>query len=126
MANVKELMQARNEKLQKIEQYGINPHPERYETTHEIGAARLLEDGSKNISIAGRIMSKRKMGKIAFLDLSDVTGHIQLVMKRDDFPEGEYKKFHDITDIGDFVGVKGEIFTTQAGEKSLEVYSFEF
>ena len=126
MANVKELMQARNEKLQKIEQYGINPHPERYETTHEIGAARLLEDGAKNISIAGRIMSKRKMGKIAFLDLSDVTGHIQLVMKRDDFPEGEYKKFHEITDIGDFVGVKGEIFTTQAGEKSLEVYSFEF
>lgn len=126
MANVKELMQARNEKLQKIEQYGINPHPERYETTHEIGAARLLEDGTKNISIAGRIMSKRKMGKIAFLDLSDVTGHIQLVMKRDDFPEGEYKKFHEITDIGDFVGVKGEIFTTEAGEKSLEVYSFEF
>lgn len=126
MANVKELMQARNEKLQKIEQYGINPHPERYETTHEIGAARLLEDGTKDISIAGRIMSKRKMGKIAFLDLSDVTGHIQLVMKRDDFPEGEYKKFHEITDIGDFVGVKGEIFTTQAGEKSLEVYGFEF
>ena len=126
MANVKELMQARNEKLQKIEQYGINPHPERYETTHEIGAARLLEDGTKNISIAGRIMSKRKMGKIAFLDLSDVTGHIKLVMKRDDFPEGEYKKFHEITDIGDFVGVKGEIFTTEAGEKSLEVYSFEF
>ena len=126
MANVKELMQARNEKLQKIEQYGINPHPERYEITHEIGAARLLEDGTKNISIAGRIMSKRKMGKIAFLDLSDVTGHIQLVMKRDDFPEGEYKKFHEITDIGDFVGVKGEIFTTEAGEKSLEVYSFEF
>ena len=126
MANVKELMQARNEKLQKIEQYGINPHPERYETTHEIGAARLLEDGTKDISIAGRIMSKRKMGKIAFLDLSDVTGHIQLVMKRDDFPEGEYKKFHEITDIGDFIGVKGEIFTTQAGEKSLEVYSYEF
>ena len=126
MANVKELMQARNEKLQKIEQYGINPHPERYETTHEIGAARLLEDGAKNVSIAGRIMSKRKMGKIAFLDLSDVTGHIQLVMKRDDFPEGEYKKFHEITDIGDFIGVKGEIFTTQAGEKSLEVYSYEF
>ena len=126
MANVKELMQARNEKLQKIEQYGINPHPERYEITHEIGESRKLEDGTKEVSIAGRIMSKRKMGKIAFLDLSDVTGHIQLVMKRDDFPEGEYKKFHEITDIGDFIGVKGEIFTTQAGEKSLEVYSYEF
>lgn len=66
MANVKELMQVRNEKLQKIEQYGINPHPERYETTHEIGVSRNLEDGTKNVSIAGRLMSKRKMGKNFF------------------------------------------------------------
>ena len=79
MANIKELMQARSEKLQKIEEYGIHPHPERYETTHEIGKSRLLEDGTKEISIAGRIMSKRKMGKITFIDLSDITGHIQLV-----------------------------------------------
>jgi lysyl-tRNA synthetase class 2 len=126
MANVKELMQARNDKLQKIEQYGINPHPERYEVTHEIGASRLLEDGSKDVSIAGRLMSKRKMGKISFLDLSDITGHIQLVIKRDDLGEEEYKKFHEITDIGDFIGVKGEIFTTQAGEKSLQVYEYKF
>ena len=126
MANVKELMQVRNEKLQKIKEYGINPHPERYETTHDIGSSRLLEDGTKNVSIAGRIMSKRKMGKISFLDLSDITGHIQLVIKRDDLEEGEYKKFHEITDIGDFVGVKGEIFTTQAGEKSLQVYEYTF
>lgn len=126
MANVKELMQSRNEKLKKIEQYGINPHPERYETTHEIGASRILEDGTKNVSIAGRIMSKRKMGKISFLDLSDITGHIQLVIKRDDLGEEEYKKFHEITDIGDFIGVKGEIFTTEAGEKSLQVYGYEF
>ena len=56
MANVKELMAARNEKLQKIENYGIHPHPERYETTHEIGDARKLEDETKNVSIAGRVM----------------------------------------------------------------------
>ena len=126
MANVKELMQARMEKLQKIEQYGINPHPEKYETTHEIGKSRELDDGTKNVRIAGRIMSKRKMGKISFLDLSDITGHIQLVIKRDDLGEEEYKKFHEITDIGDFIGVNGEIFTTQAGEKSIQVYGYEF
>ena len=126
MANVKELMAARNEKLQKIENYGIHPHPERFETTHEIGDARKLADDTKNISIAGRVMSKRKMGKISFIDLSDITGHIQLVIKRDDFGEEEYKKFHEILDIGDFIGVKGDIFTTSSGEKSVQVYSYMF
>ena len=126
MANVQELMNARNEKLQKIINYGIHPHPEKYETTHEIGLARELEDGTKDVSIAGRVMSKRKMGKISFLDLSDITGHIQLVIKRDDLGEEEYKKFHEILDIGDFIGVKGEIFTTSSGEKSVQVYSYEF
>ena len=119
-------MAARNEKLQKIENYGIHPHPERYETTHEIGDARKLEDGTKNVSLAGRVMSKRKMGKISFLDLSDITGHIQLVIKRDDLGEEEYKKFHEILDIGDFIGVSGEIFTTSSGEKSVQVYSYMF
>lgn len=126
MANVKELMAAREEKLQKIENYGIHPHPERYETTHEIGDARKLEDGVKDISVAGRVMSKRKMGKISFIDLSDITGHIQLVIKRDDLGEEEYKKFHEILDIGDFIGVSGEIFTTSSGEKSVQVYSYKF
>ena len=126
MANEIELMQARKDKLKKIEEYGIHPHPEKYETTHEIGEGRKLEDGTKNVSLAGRVMSKRKMGKISFLDLSDITGHIQLVIKRDDLGEEEYKKFHEILDIGDFIGVKGEIFTTQAGEKSLQVAEYKF
>ena len=82
MANETELMQARKDKLKKIEEYGIHPHPEKYETTNEIGEGRKLEDGTKNVSLAGRVMSKRKMGKISFLDLSDITGHIQLVIKR--------------------------------------------
>ena len=126
MANETELMQARKDKLKKIEEYGIHPHPEKYETTNEIGEGRKLEDGTKNVSLAGRVMSKRKMGKISFLDLSDITGHIQLVIKRDDLGEDEYKKFHEILDIGDFIGVKGEIFTTQAGEKSLQVAEYKF
>ena len=126
MANETELMQARKDKLKKIEEYGIHPHPEKYETTNEIGEGRKLEDGTKNVSLAGRVMSKRKMGKISFLDLSDITGHIQLVIKRDDLGEDEYKKFHEILDIGDFIGVKGEIFTTQAGGKSLQVAEYKF
>ena len=126
MANVKELIKVREDKLQKLQEYGINVHPERYEITHTIGESRELKDGIKNISIAGRIMSKRKMGKISFMDLSDISGHIQLCLKRDDLGEENYKRIHETTDIGDFIGVKGDVFTTQAGEKTIQVYELTF
>ena len=126
MANESELMQVRFEKEEKIKEYGIKNRPERYERTTDIEGARALEDGTKDISIAGRILSKRKMGKISFIHIGDITGKIQLVIKRDDLGEDEYKRMHEITDIGDFIGVKGEIFTTQAGEKSIQVYEYTF
>ena len=126
MANVKDLIKIREEKLQKLQDYGIHTHPERYEVTHTIGDSRKLEDGVKNVSIAGRILSKRKLGKISFIDLSDITGHIQLCLKRDDLGEDKYKIIHETIDIGDFIGVKGDIFTTQAGEKTLQVYELTF
>ena len=126
MANVKELMETRAEKERKAVEYGWQAHPERYEVTSSIGDCRNLQDGTKDVSIAGRVMAKRKMGKISFIDISDISGHIQLVMKRDDLPEDEYRKIHEILDIGDFIGIKGDVFTTQAGEKSVQVYSFEF
>ena len=126
MADIKELMAIREEKESKLKEYGINKHPERYETTNTIKEASKLEDGTKEIAIAGRIMSKRKLGKISFIDLRDIEGHIQLCIKRDDLGEEEYKKMHEILDIGDFIGVKGDIFTTQAGEKTLQVYEYSF
>lgn len=126
MAKGKDLIEQRKEKVKKLKDYGMQLHPERYEITNTIGESRKLEDGRKNISIAGRVMSKRKMGKIAFIDLSDITGHIQLCIKRDDLGEEEYKKFHAILDIGDFIGVKGDVFTTQAGEKTIQVYKYMF
>lgn len=126
MANESELMQVRADKIEKIREYGMHEHPERYERTHDLAAARKLEDGTKDVSIAGRILSKRKMGKISFIHLGDITGKIQVVIKRDDLGEEEYKKMHEILDIGDFIGVKGEIFTTQAGEKSVQVYGYTF
>lgn len=126
MADIKELMQVREEKEQKLIDAGINVHPERYELTHTIIEARNLEDGTKNVSIAGRVMSKRKLGKISFIDLRDLEGHLQLCIKRDDLGEETYKFLHETIDIGDFIGVKGDIFTTQAGEKSLQVYEYTF
>lgn len=126
MADINELMQVRKEKEQKLKDNGINVHPERYERTHFIIEARNLEDGTQNVSIAGRVMSKRKLGKISFIDLQDLEGHLQLCIKRDDLGEEKYKFLHETIDIGDFIGVKGDIFTTQAGEKSLQVYEYTF
>ena len=126
MADIKELMQVRKEKMQKIKDHGISVRPERYEKTHTITDARNLADGTKNVSIAGRIMSKRKLGKISFLDLQDLQGHLQLCIKRDDLGEETYKFLHETVDIGDFIGVKGDIFTTEAGEKTLQVYEYTF
>lgn len=126
MADINELKEVRKEKMQKLIDEGISVHPERYERTHSIKEARELDDGTKEVSIAGRVMSKRKLGKISFMDLQDIEGHLQLCIKRDDLGEDVYKFMHETIDIGDFIGVKGDIFTTQAGEKSLQVYEYTF
>lgn len=126
MGDISELKRVRLEKEEKLKELGVNIHPERYEVTHALKDARLLEDGTKNVRVAGRVMSKRKMGKISFMDLRDIEGKIQLVIKRDDVGEEIYKILHSTVDVGDFIGVEGEIFTTQAGEKSLQVANYEF
>lgn len=126
MGDISELKRVRLEKEEKLKELGINIHPERYEVTHALKDARLLEDGTKNVRVAGRVMSKRKMGKISFMDLRDIEGKIQLVIKRDDIGEETYKILHSTIDVGDFIGVEGEIFTTQSGEKSLQVANYEF
>lgn len=126
MGDISELKKVRLEKEEKLKELGISVHPERYEVTHTLKDARNLEDGTKNVRVAGRVMSKRKMGKISFMDLSDIEGKIQLVFKRDDIGEETYKLLHSTVDIGDFIGVEGEVFTTQAGEKSIQVSEYEF
>ena len=87
MADVNELIKIREEKVEKMKAEGINDRPERYEVTNSIKETMTMEDGTKGVSIAGRIMSKRKLGKISFIDIRDLEGHIQLCVKRDDLGE---------------------------------------
>ncbi len=112
----------RREKLKDIK----NPYPEKYEVNYEIGAASKLEDGINNVHVAGRIVLMRKMGKMAFLTIGDITGKIQISIKIDMVGEEKYKEFKEIFDLGDFIGVEGEIFTTHTGEKTIRANSFEF
>ncbi|GAB4331940.1 MAG: lysine--tRNA ligase [Flammeovirgaceae bacterium] len=121
----------RREKRQKLMQLGINPYPaDAFEvnvTAKDINEnyTRFKTD-YKDVSIAGRLMSFRVMGSASFAELQDSTGRIQLYVRRDDICPTEDKTlynevFKKLLDIGDFVGVKGFVFTTQTGEISIHV-----
>ena len=115
----------RREKLEKIKEY-CNPYPEKYEVTNSIKEARELVDGTQDVKIAGRIIFMRKMGKLSFLRIRDIEASIQVSMQLDLVGEEAYKFMKTSIDVGDFIGVKGEIVTTQTGEKTLRTHEFEF
>ena len=104
----------------------INPYPDHFVRTHEISDARLLEDGTPDVRVAGRIVLMRKMGKMAFLTIQDIKGRIQISIKIDMVGEEAYDFFKKYIDIGDFIGVCGEVFTTHTGEKTIRAASYEF
>ncbi|MFD2164354.1 lysine--tRNA ligase [Paradesertivirga mongoliensis] len=121
----------RREALLELRKLGIEPYPaEAYEvnvTAKDIHDNYERDKTSyKNISFAGRIMTRRIMGSASFAELQDSTGRMQVYLKRDDICPGEDKTlyntvFKKLMDIGDYVGVKGYVFTTQTGEISIHV-----
>lgn len=119
--DINEVLRVRREKLSKLQAENANPFDitsyDRENTTEEIRSNYDNFEG-KNVSVAGRLMSKRVMGKMSFADLADRSGKIQLCVKRDELGDEEYKIYKKY-DIGDIVGVKGEVFTTQKGEISI-------
>lgn len=115
----------RRNKVEEISKY-CNPYPEKYEVSHTLKEASVLDDETKDVSVAGRIVFLRKMGKLSFLRLRDIEGELQVSIKIDLVGEAKYQFFKEYYDIGDFIGVKGEMFTTHTGEKTLRADSFEF
>ncbi|MBE6146793.1 MAG: lysine--tRNA ligase [Firmicutes bacterium] len=125
MRNFSEQELVRREKVEKIKEV-CNPYPERFEVTHSLVEALSLEDETKDVSVAGRIVFMRKMGKMSFIKLRDIEGELQISIKVDLVGEEKYEFFKSNFDIGDFIGAVGEIFTTHTGEKTLRAESFEF
>ena len=115
----------RREKVKEISKV-CNPYPERFPVTHRLHEALLLEDGTNNVRVAGRIVFMRKMGKLSFLKLRDLEGGLQVSIKIDIVGEEKYQFFKSMIDVGDFLGVEGEMFTTQTGEKTLRADDFTF
>jgi len=125
----------RREALQDIVNLGIDPFPSaEYVVTHTAEGIRdTFAEGveMKDVSLAGRVMSKRIMGKASFAELQDSTGRIQLYFNRDEVCPGEDKTLYNEVfkkhlDRGDFIGVRGFVFKTQVGETSVHVLEFTF
>ncbi len=119
-----EIIDQRKEKIKALVADGINPYPHNYDRSHKITEALEAFDhlqGKKGTRLAGRLMSRRVMGKASFANIMDGSGKIQLYIGRDDIGVDTYMMFKQL-DIGDFVGCSGELMTTRTGEKTLKVH----
>lgn len=121
-------MALRLNKLNELRSEGKDPFSiERYDRTHHtkdiLGNYDSLE--GKEVSVAGRLVSFRAMGKASFGNLEDQSGRIQLYFRRDDVGESEYKTLKSLVDLGDFLGIKGFVFKTKTGEISIHVQEFQ-
>ena len=121
--NLSQLLQIRRDKLKELQESGNDPFQiTRYEVDNDSANIKANFDALEGqaVSVAGRLMSKRGMGKVSFCDLQDKSGRIQLYARWDEMDEAEYARFKKF-DIGDIVGVKGVVFRTQRGEMSVRV-----
>ncbi len=121
----------RRDKLSKLRAMGINPYPaDLFPLTHTSKQIKSDFAEGKKVIIAGRLMSRRIQGKASFAELQDSEGRIQVYFNRDEICAGEDKTLYNevykkLLDIGDFIGVEGELFTTQVGEKTVMVKHFK-
>lgn len=125
-----EHQKVRREKLQQLRNLGINPYPaETFEIDSNSKSIKEKYVEGKQVKVAGRLMSRRIQGKASFAELQDAEGRIQIYFNRDEICTGEDKTLYNevykkLLDIGDFVGIEGELFTTQVGEITVMVKNF--
>jgi lysyl-tRNA synthetase class 2 len=129
------LQRVRLEKLERVREEGVDPYPPRVVRTHTAAEAVELfqtaeaEDALDTLpdalSLAGRLVSLRIMGRASFAHIQDGTGRIQILMKQDALGEDAYRFFKEFFDLGDFIGVTGRLFRTRTGEITLEVHAYQ-
>jgi lysyl-tRNA synthetase class 2 len=125
------LMKERIRKIEEIRKLGINPYPYSFKPTHRAEELQKRYDHLKEhegtedkATVAGRIMSFRRMGKAAFSHIMDGTGQIQIYFRKDSMKDSQYEVVK-LLDIGDFIGVQGKVFKTKTGELSIFAESFQ-
>ena len=131
MAQLSEQELVRREKLSKLRELGIDPYPaELYPITKSTKEIKSNFTEGEKVIIAGRLMRKKVQGKAAFAEIQDSYGRIQVYFNRDEICTGDDKSnyndlFKKLIDLGDFIGIEGELFTTQVGEKTVLVKKFK-
>ena len=124
-----DISEQRKQKLERLRARGIDPYPHRFAQTHTASdaIAQLVKQEAGNqavpVSVAGRIMAIRKMGKATFIDIRDGSGKIQLLFQSANYKEAELELFKDL-DIGDIIGLTGTLLRTRTGEPTISVTGF--
>ena len=120
--SLNQIIKFRIDKLNEIKNANINPYPYSYKRSHHI--VELIKNKQNlmntDVSIAGRVVSMRKMGKASFLNIQDLNGKIQIYVKKDNLPLDVYDNVVRKIDIGDIVGTSGELFYTKTEELSIK------
>lgn len=116
MSRIDEAIQAKKEKRAQLEQRGLNVHPYSYDKTHSIAETRNME--GDEVQTAGRVMGYRTHGKVLFMDLQDFSGSIQVMVRQEEVAP-EVWEWLGFVDRSDFIGVTGQVITTQTGELTI-------
>ena len=115
----------RIEKIEQLRLAGVCPFADRYEKTHSLEKANQLADGTTAVRVAGRVVAMRGFGKLTFGHLSDTTGKLQFAAQKNKLEES-FTQLMKLVDIGDFIGIEGDIITTRTGEKTIDITSWTF
>ncbi len=124
MSREQQIINERLRKLKELEKEGINPYPHGFDKKYSCEDCSKSKVGVK-VKTAGRVVTKRDLGKISFVNLQDETGKIQLVLQKDETPEKSLKFLKKYIDVGDFIGVEGNIFKTKTKQISILVKKIE-
>ncbi len=126
-----QLIKIRKDKLTKLQQLNINPYPNKFSVSHDIASIiqqfSYLQNGQVetcNIVTKGRLILRREMGKSVFCHIQDITGKLQIYLRKDVLGEKEFEIFSELIDLGDIIGVEGEPFRTKTGELTLNIKKY--
>ncbi|MFA6859959.1 MAG: lysine--tRNA ligase [Clostridia bacterium] len=117
-------LEVRKAKIMELKASGNPVYQEKFERTHTIEEARKLEPSSI-VSIAGRIVFKRVMGKLSFLAIQDVSAKIQISIGRNEISEDDFNFYKKMVDVGDFIGITGELYLTHTGELTVRTHKYQ-
>ena len=125
-ATESELLQVRRDKLEALKRRGVSAFGQKFEISHDPGALKAAFEEGLEVRVAGRIFSRREMGKAAFFDIGDISGRIQVYINKKEVGDEVWEMFIREVDIGDFVGVIGKTFVTKTGENSIHAEQLTF